>query len=86
MKNSGRCRIRVAVLPVGQVLVHDGPEYRIVQPALVQPVEQRGEPAHRHRQQPATRGQHPPGLGQGSLATGRLGQVIERPEQQHRVS
>src|SRR6202034_2943385 len=41
-------RIRVAVLPVHQVLVYDRPEARIIQPALVQPVEQRGEPADRH--------------------------------------
>ena len=86
MKNSGLAdRIGVAVLAVGQVLVHDRPENRIVQPVLVQPVEQRGEPADRHRQQAAARPQHPPRLGQGLPALRRLGQVVQRPEQQHRV-
>ena len=58
---------------IGQVLVDDWPEVRIVQPALIQPVEQRSEPAHRHRQQAAARGQDPTGLGEGLLAMRRLG-------------
>jgi hypothetical protein len=73
------------MLPIGQVLVHDRPEARIVQPALIQPIEQRSEPAHRYRQQAAARAQHPPGFGQGLLAIRRLGQVVQRAEQQHRV-
>ena len=45
--------IGVAVLPVQQVLVHDRPEVRIIQPPSVQSVEQRGKPADRHGQQAA---------------------------------
>jgi len=37
-------RVGVAVLPVGQVALHDRPEVRVVQPALIQPIQQRGEP------------------------------------------
>ena len=72
--------IGVAVLPVHQVLLHDRPEVRIVQPPLVQPVEQRGKPADRHGQQPAARPQRLPGLGQGLPALRRLGQVVQRPD------
>src|ERR1039457_4373885 len=78
-------RVGVAVLAVGQVLLHDRPEDRVIEPARIQPVEQRGEPAPRHGQQPPTWPQHPPGLAQRPLAVRSAGQVIQRPEQQHRV-
>ena len=77
VKNSGQADgSGIAVLAVQQVLVHDRPEVRIVQPALVQPVEQRGEPADRHGQHAAARPQHPPGLGQRLPALRRPGQVV----------
>jgi hypothetical protein len=78
-------RVGVAVLPVRQVLVHDRPEDRIIQPALIQPIQQRSEPADRHRQQLAARPQHPPGLGQRLPSLRGVGQVVQRAEQQHRV-
>ena len=77
--------IGVTVLPVLQVLVRDRPEVRIVQPPVVQPVEQRGEPADRHGQHAAAWAQHPLGLGQHLRPVRRIGQVVQRPEQQHRV-
>ena len=36
-------RIGVAVLAIGQVLVHDRPEDRVIQLVRIQPVQQRGE-------------------------------------------
>jgi ketosteroid isomerase-like protein len=55
------------VLPIGQVLVHDRRNTGSSRQPLIQPVEQRGEPAHRHRQQAATAGQHSPRLGKSLL-------------------
>ncbi len=43
------------------------------------------EPADVHGQQAAARPQHPPGLSKGVPALRRLGQVLEGPEQQHRI-
>jgi hypothetical protein len=73
------------MLPIGQVLVHDRPQVRIVKPVPIQPAEQCGEPAYRHGQQAAAGGQHPASLGQSLLAVRRPRQVIQRAEQQHRV-
>jgi len=76
------------VLAFGRVLYHDRPEVRVVQPALVQPVGQRGEPGDGDGQQAAARPQHPPRLGQRPRPAGQPGQpgqLIQRREQQHRV-
>ena len=78
-------RIGIAVLTVRQVLDHDQPELRIIQPALIQPIKQRGEPADRHRQQAAAWPKHPPGLSKRLPPVCGIRQVIQRPEEQHRV-
>ena len=72
------------MLPVHQIPLHIG-EMRIIKPALIKLIRQRGEPANRLGQQAATRPQYPPGLAQGLPPVRGVGQVIQRPEQHHRV-
>ena len=75
-------RIGVAVLPVHQVLAHDRPELRIIQPALIQPIEQRGEPADRHRQQAAAGRSTRRASAIGAWATANIEQLCGRRRQQ----
>ena len=83
--NQPGCALGVAVLAVGEVALDDLLEAGLEQEALRDAVEGRGEARDgRGGEQPAG-AQRAPRLGQGAGTVGRLGQVVERPEQEHDV-
>ncbi len=81
---AGMLTVMAVAVGIDNFPVRDQPELRIIQPALMQPVEQGNEPQTAVTISRA-RLQHPPGLAQGLPPAGAVSQVIQRPEQQHRV-
>ena len=75
----------VAVLAVGEVALDDRLEAGLQQEALRDAVERRGEARDRRGGEQPAGAQRAARLVQGAGAVGRLGQVVERPEQEHDV-
>jgi hypothetical protein len=75
----------VAVLAVGEVALDDRLEAGLEQEALRDAVEGRGEARDGRRGEQAAGAQRAPRLLQGAGAVGRLGEVVQRPEQEDHV-
>ena len=81
---AGVC-VGVAVLAVGDVALDDRLEAGLEQEALGDAVEGRGEARDGRSGEQAAGAQRAPRLVQGAGAVGRVGQVVERPEQEDDV-
>ena len=80
-----RVAVGVAVLAVGEVALDDRLEAGLEQEALRDAVEGRGEARDGGGGEQAAGAQRAPGLVQSAGAVGRVGEVVERPEQEDDV-
>jgi len=83
---TARVNIRIAVLPVPQVLLDDADEGGGIEEAGGDPVEQGGEAADAHRKDQTAATHDPSRFPQGAEPVGAIRQVIERSHQQDGIN